>query len=232
MKKLVSLGIVSLMLIASLAVVPQNAQAQGPGLVSSILNKMERNRRDMRSLRASVTIQKYNAQIRDTDMSFGEVQYMPGQGRNVSVRLDIQRPQKELLAVSDGKYTLFKPRMNMAYVGNTNSAKGNGKVSGVLGFGLNMSSAQLKSSYNVELLGEGSLDGPHVWLLKFTPKGGANFKYAEVWVGDDGMPLQTRVTERNNDSTLVRLGNIQKNASIPSNVFKLDLGSGVKIVKG
>jgi len=229
MKKLVMLGL-ALALLVGTAVLPPAANAQGAGLVSSILNKMERNRRDMKSLRAGVIMQKYNAQIKVYDDFQGEVQYVPGAGQNVSVRVDWQRPQREHLAVSGGKYTLFKPRMNMAYQGNTNSK--NAKASGVLGFGLGMSKAQLSSAYNVELVGEGSLDGPHVWLLKFTPKSNASFKYAEVWVDDSGMPLQTRVTERNNDSTLVRLVNPQRNVRIPSDAFDLQLGSGVKIVKG
>jgi len=50
-------------------------------------------------------------------------------------------------------------------------------------------------------------------------------------VDGNGMPVQTRVTERNGDSTLVRLTNIQKNARIPSNAFDISLPSGVKIVK-
>jgi outer membrane lipoprotein-sorting protein len=229
MKKLVMLGL-ALALLVGTAVMPPAANAQGAGLVSSILNKMERNRRDMKSLRAGVIMQKYNAQIKVYDEFQGEVQYVPGAGQNVSVRVDWQKPQREHLAVTGGKYTLFKPRMNMAYQGNTNSK--NAKASGVLGFGLGMSKAQLSSAYNVELVGEGTLDGPHIWLLKFTPKGNAGFKYAEVWVDDSGMPLQTRVTERNNDSTLVRLVNPQKNVRIPSDAFDLQLGGGVKIVKG
>jgi outer membrane lipoprotein-sorting protein len=229
MKKLALLGLV-MALLAGSALMPSRANAQGAGLVSSILNKMERNRRDMKSLRAGVIMQKYNAQIKDFDRYQGEVQYVPGAGQNVSVRVDWVHPQREHLAVSGGKYTLFKPRMNMAYQGNTNSK--NAKASGVLGFGLGMSKAQFNSAYNVELVGEGTLDGPHVWLLKFTPKGKADFQYAEVWVDDSGMPLQTRVTERNNDSTLVRLVNPQRNVRIPSDAFNLQLGSGVKIVKG
>ncbi len=231
MKKLVLLGLALAFLVGS-AALPPAANAQGAGLVSSILNKMERNRRDMRSLRAGVMMQKYNAQIKDYDNFQGEVQYVPGAGQNVSVRIDWQQPLREHLAVSGGKYTLFKPRLNMAYQGSTSSASKNSKVSGVLGFGLGMSKAQFNSAYDIELVGEGTLDGPHVWLLKFTPKGGASFKYAEVWVDDGGMPIQTRVTERNNDSTLVRLLNPQKNVRIPSDAFTLQLGSGVKIVKG
>lgn len=229
MKKLILFGLV-MALLAGSAVMPPRANAQGAGLVSSILNKMERNRRDMKSLRAGVLMQKYNAQIKVYDNFQGEVQYVPGAGQNVSVRVDWQKPQREHLAVSGGKYTLFKPRMNMAYQGATNSK--NAKASGVLGFGLGMSKAQFYSEYDIDLIGEGNLDGPHVWLLKFTPKKNAGFKYAEVWVDDGGMPLQTRVTERNNDSTLVRLVNPQKNVRIPSDAFTLPLGSGVKIVKG
>jgi outer membrane lipoprotein-sorting protein len=231
MKKLVLFGLV-VALLAGSAVLPPRANAQGAGLVSSILNKMERNRRDMKSLRAGVIMQKYNAQIKVYDNFQGEVQYVPGAGKDVSVRVDWQKPQREHLAVAGGKYTLFKPRMNMAYQGSTSSQQRNSKVSGVLGFGLGMSKAQFNSAYNIELVGEGTLDGPHVWLLKFTPKAGASFKYAEVWVDDGGMPLQTRVTERNNDSTLVRLVNPQKNVRIDPNTFNLQLGGGVKIVKG
>ena len=231
MKKLFLVGLVAALLV-SMAALPSSANAQGAGLVSSILNKMERNRRDMRSLRAGVIMEKFNAQIKAYDYFHGDVQYVPGAGQDVSVRIDWQKPQREHLAVTGGKYTLFKPRMNMAYQGSTSSRTKDSRVSGVLGFGLGMSKAQFNSNYNVELAGEGTLDGPHVWLLKFTPKSGANFKFAEVWVDDSGMPLQTRVTERNNDSTLVRLINPQKNGRIDPEVFKLPLAPGVKIVKG
>lgn len=234
MKKYFALALTAALLTASLAFVPRSTNAQGPGLVSSILNKMERNRRDLSSLRAAVVMQKYNAQIKTYDEFHGEVQYKPGKGRDVSLRVDWTRPHREHLAVTGGQYTLFRPRLNMAYQGNAKSKGKNTRVSNVLGFALSASGAQLKSQYNVELAGEGSLynGGPHVWLLKLTPKSGNDFKFAEIWVDGNGMPVQTRVTERNNDSTLVRLTNIQRNARISSDAFSLKLGSDVKIVKG
>ena len=81
MRKVFALALSALMLTASLALAPGRAAAQGPGLVSSILNKMDRNRRDLRSLRAAVTMQKYNSQIKTFDMYQGEAQYVPGRGR-------------------------------------------------------------------------------------------------------------------------------------------------------
>jgi len=232
MKKFFSFALVAAMLAASAAFVSRPAQAQGPGLVSAILNKMERNRRELHSLRASLTMQKYNAQIREEDMSYGEIQYVAGQGRNANVRVDWTRPARELLAVSNGKYTLYRPRQGQALVGTTNSLKGNAKVSGVVGFGLNVSGAQLKSQYSIEVAGEGTLydGGPHVVYLKLTPKTSAG-RFTEVWVDDSGMPVQTRVTESNGDSTLVRLMNIERNASIAPDAFDPKLPPGVKIVK-
>ncbi|HEX5709468.1 MAG TPA: hypothetical protein VFX96_19380 [Pyrinomonadaceae bacterium] len=235
MKKLVSTGLIALLLVASVAVVPSTASAQGAGLVSSILNKMERNRQTMSSLKSGVWMQKFNAAINDADNYYGEVQYVPGKGRSASVRVDWHKPAVEILSVQNGQYTLLKPRLKMAYQGSTTSGSKHQKINNVLGFGINTSKAELSSRFSVELLGEGTLEngGPHVVWLKLTPRGGASYKHAEVWVDSStGMPLQTRVVERNNDMTTVRLLNPQKNAHVAANAFDIQLGSDIKIVKG
>lgn len=235
MKKFFAPALAILMLAASLSVAPPAAQAQGPGMISSILNKMDRNRRDLRSLRAAVHMQKYNAQLRFSDDQFGDVQYVAAQGRDANVRVDWRRPVVEHLAVSGGQYTLYRPRLNQAYQGATKSVgNSKGKAGGVLSFALNMSGAQAKNQFNVELVGEGELykGSPHVWWLKLTPRGRAEFQFAEVWVTDDGMPIQTRVTEKNGDATTVRLTNIQRNAQVNGKEFHIELPAGTKVVKG
>jgi outer membrane lipoprotein-sorting protein len=97
-----------------------------------------------------------------------------------------------------------------------------------------MTGAQAKSQYNVEIAGNGTLEsgGPHVWWLKLTPRGGASYQFAEVWVTDDGMPIQARVTEKNNDSTTVRLDNVQRNARVTPADIEIQLPAGTKIIKG
>jgi outer membrane lipoprotein-sorting protein len=234
MKKMFAPALAALMLLASLSVAPPRAQAQGPGLISSILNKMDRNRRSLGSMRAAITMQKYNAQLRDADNYTGEVQYVAAKGRDANVRVDWARPVQEILAVSGGQYTLYRPRLKQAYQGSSKSASSKGKAGNVLGFALNMTSAQAKNQFSVEIVGEGELykGSPHVWWLKLVPRGNQGFQFAEVWVTDDGMPIQTRVTERNGDATTVRLTNIQRNAAVPGDAFRIDLPSGTKIVKG
>jgi outer membrane lipoprotein-sorting protein len=231
MKRFVPLSLAVAILFAALVISsPKEVNAQGAGFISSILNRMERNRQSLKTLRAKVDMVKYNAQIRDEDKYIGVVLYMPAAGRNASVRVDWQSPQKETLAVRDGQYTLFRPRLNMAYVGNARSNRN--KVGGAFDF-LNMSRQQLQTRFEpLQYLGEETLwGGVSTSHIKLVPKGGASYKYAEVWVDSSGMPVQTKVVEKNDDSTTVRLTNMEKNAGISPDAFSLKLDSGVKIVK-
>ncbi len=228
MRKFASLVLITAFI--TLAVPAPITNAQSVGLVSTIIRKMETNRQTLRSLRANVTMEKHNAQIGDSDYTYGSMIYLPGSNRNLSVRVDWQRPQQETLAVQDGKYTLCRPRLKMCYVGSANSDRN--KVSNVLGFGLNVSGAQLRSQYEQpQLLGLRNLDGIEAVHLRLMPKGSANFKYAEIWVDNKtGMPLATKVVERNGDWTTVKLNGAQRNAQVNSNEFRIDT-AGAKIVK-
>ncbi len=232
MKKYLTLGLAIIITLATVVTTPPSASAQSAGLVTSLINRMERNRRDMRSLRASITMEKYDAQIRDTDKRAGTLLYIPGAGTNQAVRVDWRAPQ-ETLAVVDGKYTLFRPRLKMAYVGDANSNK-NTKVNSVLGFGLNVSQAQLKTSFEpMQYLGDETLwGGVQTTHVKLVPKGKASYSYAEIWVDNAGMPVQTKVIERNGDATTVRLMDVQRNVQLSKNEFKLDLGADIKKVRG
>ena len=229
MKKFVPLGLLIAMLVAAVAVSsPTDVKAQGAGFVSSLLNRMERNRQSLKSLRASVDMVKYNAQIRDEDKYKGVVLYVPAAGRNAYVRVDWSYPQKETLAVADGQFTLCRPRLNMCYKGNSKSQKA--KPGAALEF-MNMSRQQLAARFNMEYMGEENLwGGVATTHVKLVPKGGASFKWAEAWVDAGGMPVQTKVIEKNDDSTTVRLTNMQRNASISLDEFILKLDSKVKIV--
>lgn len=228
MRRLVPLGLVIALLLGVTASSPTDVKAQGAGFVSSVLNRLDHNWRSLRSLRANVDMVKYNAQIRDEDKYKGVVLYLPAAGRNAYVRVDWNFPQNETLAVADGKFTLFRPRLNMAYQGRAGQGKGR---SGVAFEFLNMSRQQLASRYDIQPMGEETLwGGVSTSHVKLVPKGGANFKWAEAWIDSQGMPVQTKVVEKNDDSTTVRLTNLQRNATIPLEEFFLKLDSKIKIV--
>jgi outer membrane lipoprotein-sorting protein len=231
MKRLVPLFIV--LAVALLVSFPNPAKSQSAGLVSSVLNRMERNRQSLKSLKASVSMEKYNAQLRDKENFSGFVLYMPASGRDASVRIEWQKPQHEILAVSNGQYKLFRPRLNQVIVGKSGSVKGKAGAGGVLDM-MYMSKQQLEARFQpVQDVREETLwGGVSTIHLTLVPKGNAGYKYAEIWVDSGGMPVQTKIVEKNDDATTMRLSGMERNLKISSDEFNLKLDSNVKIVKG
>ncbi|HVQ37368.1 MAG TPA: outer membrane lipoprotein carrier protein LolA, partial [Pyrinomonadaceae bacterium] len=199
-----------LLAVALVVSVPNTTNGQSAGLVSSVLNRMERNRQSLKSLKASLSMEKYNAQLRDAERYSGVVLYMPASGRDASVRIDWQSPQREILAVSNGKYTLFRPRLGMAYVGSSKSSRN--KAGGVLDM-MYMTRQQLEARFQpVQDVREETLwGGVSTIHLTLVPKGNSSFKYAEIWVDSAGMPVQTKIVEKNDDATTMRLSGLERN---------------------
>lgn len=234
MKRLVPLSLLLAVLAgASIISSPKATNGQSAGLVSSVLNRMERNRQSLRSLKASLSMEKYNAQLRDKENYSGWVLYLPTTGRDASVRIEWQKPQHEILAVSKGQYTLFRPRLNQAIVGKSGSVKGKAGAGGVLEM-MYMSKEQLEAKFQPlqDVREETLWGGVSTIHLTLVPKGNASFKYAEIWVDSSGMPVQTKIVEKNDDATTMRLSGMERNLKISPDEFKVDLDSSVKIVKG
>jgi len=234
MKRLVPLSLLLAVLAgASIISSPKAANGQSAGLVSSVLNRMERNRQSLRSLKANLSMEKYNAQLRDKDQYIGTVLYMPASGRNAFVRIEWQKPQHEILAVANGKYRLYRPRLNQVIEGKTGSVKGPGGSGGVLDM-MYMSKQQLETKFEpVQDVREETLwGGVSTIHLTLVPKGNAGYKYAEIWVDSAGMPVQTKIVEKNGDATTMRLSGMERNAKMSSDEFNLKLDSNVKIIKG
>ena len=232
MKKLVPPTLVALMLAALVAIPLPAANAQA-GLVSSMLTKMERQKQSLRTLSADISMEKYNSQLGDSDKYYGTIRYIPAGGKAASlVRLDWNKPQQEILVVANGGYILYRPRLNQAIIG-TNGSVRSAKDNDVLAL-LNMSAAQLRSRFGdfQDTREEVIWGGVHTTHVKAVPKTAASYKYIELWVDDSGLPVQTKMVEKNDDSTTMRLSNVSRNGNLDKGVFDLKLDSNVKRIKG
>ena len=229
MKRFVSLVLFPALLCMAVLAAPKAANAQGAGLVSSVLSRLEKNRASLKSLKAGITIEKYNSQIGSNEKLEGLVIYLPGSGRQASMRIDWTRPTSEVLAVAKGRYQLYRPRLGVVYTGNQSKAP---QSSGLIDM-MYMSKQQLETKFQPlqdvreETLG-GGISTIHLTLI---PKGNAGYKYAEIWIDSAGMPIQTKIVEKNDDTTTMRLTKLQKNVPVSSGDFELKLDSNVKVVK-
>jgi outer membrane lipoprotein-sorting protein len=230
MKKVTPLVLAGAMIL-TLTVFPQaNTRAQVPGLVSTVINKLESNHRNLSSLRARISMEKYNSQVGESDKYYGVILYVPGKGRNASIRLEWQSPVTDIMAVQNGSYVLYQRRKNQVYSGLVRSG-GKSKDASLLEL-MYLSGKQLMHDYDVQLLGDDNLGGGlSASHLKLVPRSPAGYKYFEIWVDGDGMPVMAKTVEKNDDATTIRLTDVSRNKPVSSDEFKLQLPDGVKRIR-
>lgn len=205
-------------------------ETKAQGVLGEILKRMEAHRQSLSSLQSGITMDKFNSQLGEHDVSEGTTMYLPAKGRDALVRVDWTKPVQETLSVVNKTYVLYRPRLGQAITGKVESGKKDPTGTNALAF-MSMSKEQLKTNYDISYLGKENVSGNvETWHLKLTPKVAANYKYAEIWVDGNGMPLQAKVVELNDDSTTILLSNLQKNVNIDASKFKINL-KGVNIVK-
>lgn len=212
-----------------------HASAQ-PG-TGEVLRRMNIHNKALQSLKADVTLVKYDAAIRATDVTIGETTYIPEtKKRKLMMRLDWKtengRPRDDSLAIKDGKFTLYQPGLNTVTVGPTQKGKGNPNVDTIFGF-MTMPQSQLRAKYNLVYQGEEKVkSGQMTWHLELTPKVKMSYRSADLWVDPDGMPIQVRIVAPNNDTTTILLSNLHKNETIQRSVFDIEYNKKkVKVVK-
>lgn len=201
-------------------------------ILREILNRMDNHYKALSSLQADVLREQANVQLGDVDKYEGKIVMVPGKGRSFSLRLDWVKPKEEVISVVNGQYVLYVPGINRAYTGSSNSQKITSGGGGNVLKAMSMSESELNQNYTVDYLGQETLSsGTPVWHLKLTPKTKAQYKFAELWVDKDGMPLQGKVVANNNDTDTFLLKNPVKNKSIDGKIFKVTLPGNVEHIK-
>lgn len=219
---------IALLLVFSIFSVNQtNAQVQ------EVLKRMDEHQKALVSLKANIVMDKYNSQLDEHDISEGTAMYLKVKERDAMVRLEWTKPQQESLSVANKKYVLYRPRLNQAITGNVDDAQKKDKGGSETFDFLKMSKEQLKANYSYIYYGiEEIKGGIQTWHLELTPKSAKSYKSIDIWVDGNGMVLQTKVNEKNGDSTTVLLSNLKKNETIRANDFVINIPKGVAIVKG
>ncbi|MEO6588724.1 MAG: outer membrane lipoprotein carrier protein LolA [Pyrinomonadaceae bacterium] len=207
-------------------------ETKAQGVLNEILKRMETHRASLRTMQSDVTMVKHDALLDEDDTLKGVVKYIPGKTENdMYIRIDWTKPDEQL-AVIKTDYILYRKLLKQAIKGKVNTAKNSANAGGALSF-MSMSKGQLKTNYMPEYLGRETLkSGTSAVHLKLIPKTAQKYKYAELWVDDDGMPLQMKIVEKNGDSTTVLLSSVKKNPTINAADFTINFPKDTKVIKG
>jgi len=231
MKKLFRTGLTVAGLLLAFNIIAAKTAVAQPGPLGEALRRMEMNYQNLTSLRSAITMDKFNAQLGEHDVSEGSVIYIPQKGRDAAFRVDWTKPAKESLSVINKIYVIYRPNINTAYQGRVDKAQSSAKANSALAF-MNMSKAQLNANYNIDYVRQERISGNvETWHLLLTPRIASDYRSADLWVDGNGMPLEVKVTENNGDTTTVLLSNPQKNATVNAADIAIRPPKGTKIIQ-
>jgi outer membrane lipoprotein-sorting protein len=202
-------------------------------VVAEIIHRMDMHSKALQTLKADVRMEMTEAQVGVTDVNTGTTSYVAKSAKNPTMaRLDWISPREEHLIIKGDSYDLYVPKSGQRYVGSLKNVKGTNKVPGnALAF-INMSRDQLIANYEVDYDQPVTIAGVPTWHLILTPKLKTDYKFADLWVDANGMPIQARTTAKNNDTTTILLTNIQKNVTIKMDIFRQNAPDGIRPVRG
>jgi outer membrane lipoprotein-sorting protein len=185
------------------------------------------------SLQAVISMEKYDSQLKVSDITEGTVKYLPKtKDRVMYVRVDWTKPLVEQILVIGNSYTLYRPRLKQVIVGTTDKAKNNGKIGGAFSF-MSMSKNELNANYTYRHIDEENVKGAgNTAHLELTPKKAAAYKLAHLWVDGDGMPVMAKIVEKNDDTTTILFSNMKKNLTLKGPDFAIDYPKSIKPIQG
>lgn len=219
--------------LAAILSVVSVSEANGQNVIGDILRRMENHNKGLATVQANVTMRKYNPQLDTTDTYTGSTSYIPKTNPKAKgklyIRLDWVKPAIEQISIIGDDYKLYKPSIKTVYAGRVDKAKTSAAAGNALGF-MSMSRDQLRANYDIQFVAQENIEGGiPTWRLLLNPKVPSSYKHAELWVDGNGMPVQAKITEQNNDTTTVLLSNIRKNETIDVKIFVLNT-KGAKVI--
>lgn len=204
------------------------------GELPEILKRMINHQKALKSLQANIKITKFSVQSSENFTKEGIVKFMP-QINDYLLRIDSTKPALESFLIVKNKYLLYQPNPNPLYLPNVNTAF-TGMITDsqknmFMIFSI-LSKEKLKADYNIKYFGVEKVNETiSTWHLDFTPKIATGYKKIDLWVDNNGMPIQSKIIENNGDWANIKFTNIQKNIKIEVADFKVELSKETKLIK-
>jgi len=203
--------------------------AQSGNSLDQVFAKMDQASRTFRSIEANIERTHVTVLVDDKDVSYGKFYYVRS-GKDPRVKLELLKPNAEFVLIDAGKLQHYMPKVNQVQEKALGTIRNQVEMFMALGFG--QSSQELKSNFDVTLIGEEAIDGQKTIVLDLKPKSGSMFKSVRMWMDPQKwISLQTKITESSNDYMIMKFTNAKLNAGIPNSRFKLNMPKNVKVIK-
>ena len=218
-------AITSLMCMSLLLILLQNLSAQTL-TKDQVLKNMEDANLKYPSLQGAIQKTKHTVGFTDDDdVSSGRFWILRTGTAPRQIKIDIDKPAKELFLIEKGSFKHYRPVAKDAEIKEGMSKDTQAELECVF-LGLCQSSAIITQYYDVNLLGQETVNGTKTTLLELKPKDKkhpSGIASIRLWLDSSKwIPIQTRVFE----TTGTYLNAVYSSIStekFASSVFKLDI---------
>jgi outer membrane lipoprotein-sorting protein len=195
-------------------------------LLSHILNQMEQAGKNLTDFKADFRQVKVFTQFDDRVESSGKVTYKKG-GK---ILWEFEKPSSDKLTINKGIAWLYSPKMKQVQKVDLKDKAQTESL--LLGFG--STTAEIRDSYEVNLIGADKVNQKDVYVLELIPKNknlSSYFSKVTLWIDRDlWLPVKTQLLESNEDTTTIEFHSIQLNTHVADSVFDFKVPREAEVI--
>jgi outer membrane lipoprotein-sorting protein len=216
--------------LATLLAISFGARAADNSLDTAFV-RLDKAAATFKGLTADMTRTHHTELVNANETDQGKITLKKIKANDVRFLINFTDPEPKLIALGGGKGLMYTPKTKEAQ--EADLKKHRDLINDVLLLGFGSSSAELKGKYTILPGGPESIDGTATIRIELVPKSEDlrhNIKKAELWIPENGIPVQQKFYESGGDYTLATYSHIALSSNIPDSAVKLELPKGVKVV--
>ncbi len=198
-----------------------------PDPLDAVYGHIDAAAKTFKGMTADISDTEYTALVDEKDVKTGTIKLLRAKdGTRLLMNLG-----NDVLALDPKEGKRYNPKINVMDVFDVGDRQNQINQYLLLGFGAS-SSSDLKSTYDVTLVGDEKIGGQQTSHLKLIPKSAdtkRTLKQADLWFGENGLAVQQKFLQASNDYKLVTYSNMKL---VPPSDKDLELKpKGAKIQK-
>ena len=200
--------------------------------LNEVFARMDRTAPQFKAVTGDLKRDVHTAVVNDDAIDSGTIRLKRDNPHQVKMLIDFTAPDPKTVSFDGANVSIYYPKIKTVQVYDVGQHRDLIDQFLLLGFGA--TGSELRSTYDVTLVGNETIAGQatsHVQLVPKSKEALQRLKEAELWISDaTGLPAQQKfVTSSTGDFTLVTYSNLKLNPSLADNSLKLNLPKGVQI---
>jgi len=220
-KRHTSVGLLAILLLAA----PLGAQS-----LDVVYGRLDKAAQQFKSVSANLRRDTHTAIVNDDAIETGTIRMKREKGRT-RMLIEFVTPDKKSVAFDGDAGSVFYPKMKTVQIYSVGEKRN--LVDQILLLGFGASGEELRSNYTISYVGPESIDGKPTDHIQLIPKSKdvlTHIKKAELWIAENGTPLQQRYqTSASGDFMLVTYSDVKLNPPMSDGALKLNYPKDSKI---